>query len=118
MTTELGKILRKIRIDHGEVLKDMADKLHVSSSYLSAVEVGKRNIPGHWIEELIRFYSLESFVAEKLRALSEESLKSIKLNIEGIDQAKRRVALVFARSFEEMDAETAEKLIQMLKKES
>ena len=44
MITELGKHLRKIRIDHGEILKNMADKLGVTSSFLSAVEIGKRNM--------------------------------------------------------------------------
>ena len=33
MVTEFGKVLRKIRIDHGEILKQMADRLNVSSSF-------------------------------------------------------------------------------------
>jgi transcriptional regulator with XRE-family HTH domain len=45
MLTEFGQYLRKIRIDCGDLLKDMADKLGVTSSYLSAVETGKRNVP-------------------------------------------------------------------------
>lgn len=43
--TEFGKFSRKLRIDNGELLKDMAIKLNVTVSYLSAVEIGKRNIP-------------------------------------------------------------------------
>ena len=31
MLTSLGKFLRKLRIDQGEILKDMADKLGVQS---------------------------------------------------------------------------------------
>ena len=42
MLTALGRFLRKIRIDRNELLKDMADKLEVSASFLSAVENGKR----------------------------------------------------------------------------
>ena len=38
MLTSLGKFLRKLRIDRGEILKDMADKLGVTVSFLSAVE--------------------------------------------------------------------------------
>ena len=30
------------RIQHGELLKDMADKLDVAPAYLSAIENGKR----------------------------------------------------------------------------
>ena len=42
MLTALGKFLRKLRIDNGEILKDMADKLGVTASFLSAVENGKK----------------------------------------------------------------------------
>ena len=49
--TEFGKFSRKLRIDNGELLKDMAIKLNVTVSYLSAVEIGKRNIPEKWEEE-------------------------------------------------------------------
>ena len=43
MITPFGKYLRKLRIDHDEKLKDMAAKLGVTGSYLSAVEIGKRD---------------------------------------------------------------------------
>ena len=38
MVTEYGKLLRKIRIDHDEILKDMAGKLEITSAYLSSIE--------------------------------------------------------------------------------
>jgi len=41
MITEFGRILRNIRMDCNELLKDMADKLNITSSYLSAIEHGK-----------------------------------------------------------------------------
>ena len=37
-TTELGKMLRKLRIDREETLGDMAERLGCTSSYLSAIE--------------------------------------------------------------------------------
>lgn len=45
MLTEFGKLLRIIRINSGDTSKDMAKKLNLSPSYLSAIESGKRNIP-------------------------------------------------------------------------
>lgn len=45
MLTEVGKFLRKVRIDHDEILKDMATKLGVSVSFLSVVENERKNIP-------------------------------------------------------------------------
>lgn len=42
--TELGKVLRKIRIDIGITQKQMADTLLVSPAYLSSVELGYKNV--------------------------------------------------------------------------
>ena len=42
MITEYGKFLRKLRIDQGQILKTMAEKLGVSAPFLSAVENGKQ----------------------------------------------------------------------------
>ena len=56
MLTQFGKELRHIRLDRDEKLKDMAEKLGVTVSYLSAVENGKRNIPDNWIEMIASEY--------------------------------------------------------------
>ena len=37
MFSEFGKYLRTLRINNGELLKDMANNLQVSSAFLSAV---------------------------------------------------------------------------------
>ena len=37
MSTLVGDFLRKIRLENGEILKVMAQKLEVSSAFLSAV---------------------------------------------------------------------------------
>ena len=42
MITSLGTFLRKLRLAKGEILKDMAECLGVSSAFLSAVENGKK----------------------------------------------------------------------------
>lgn len=39
MATNYGKVLRKIRVDRDELLKDMAGKLGITSAYLSSIEM-------------------------------------------------------------------------------
>ena len=58
MLTAFGKLCRKIRIDCGEIMRDMSEKLGVTPAFLSAVENGNKNIPGAWKEKLIELYSL------------------------------------------------------------
>lgn len=68
MLTEFGKILRKIRIDNQELLKDMAKKLGVSSAYLSAVETGKRKVPSDWVPKVAALYTLDRESKDELGA--------------------------------------------------
>ena len=64
--TEFGKFLRKLRVDNGELLKDMAIKLNVTPSFLSMVETGRRSIPKKWEEEIEETYSLNLKQKEEL----------------------------------------------------
>ena len=56
--TKLGIALRKIRLDRQELLKDMADRLKVSSAFLSAVETGKKRPPANFIDRICSAYEL------------------------------------------------------------
>ena len=64
--TEFGKFLRKLRIDNGELLKDMAIKLNTTPAFLSMVETGRRSIPKKWEEEIEKIYSLSLKQKEEL----------------------------------------------------
>ena len=68
MLTSIGRFLRKLRIDNGEILKDMAEALGVSSAFLSAVENGKKKMPDGWIEKLKSIYSFTEEQSEELQA--------------------------------------------------
>jgi transcriptional regulator with XRE-family HTH domain len=75
MTTDFGKFCRKLRIDKDELMKDMAKKLGVTVSYLSAIEKGKRSIPGDWAEQISEHYELtEQQVQELTNLLIIDSL--------------------------------------------
>ena len=45
MVNSFGKFCRRLRIDRGELLADMANRLGVSSAFLSKVENGGKKPP-------------------------------------------------------------------------
>ena len=59
MATTFGKELRKLRIDKDENIHDMAKKLGISISYLSAIEAGSRNIPSDMVDKMVSFIKSE-----------------------------------------------------------
>lgn len=117
MITAFGKALRGIRLDHDEVLKDMAEKLRVSSSFLSAVETGRKNVPVGWPEQITRLYGLSSNQQVQLEELAKNAITSVKIDLFRSTNNQRKAALVFARDFDSLSDETATRIIELLKNE-
>lgn len=115
MLTAYGKELRKIRIDREEILKDMSDKLKMTPSYLSAIECGKRSIPKTMTSEISKIYSLKEKESLALKQAEEKTNKFVTLNLDGVTNEKQDLAILFARSFEKMDDNTATQVKEWLK---
>ena len=102
MLKDLGRLLRKIRIDHGEILQNMADRFGVTASYLSAVENGKRPIPGAWERIILENYPLDEKQRGELRKAVIESTETINLDMKGSGFDTKEVAFSFARKINEL----------------
>lgn len=79
MLTDIGKELRKLRIENDERLLDMAARLEKSPSFISAVEVGKKSPPSGFEEAVISIYRLSLEAAKMLRAAADRSRKAFML---------------------------------------
>ncbi|WP_243015114.1 helix-turn-helix domain-containing protein, partial [Brevibacillus borstelensis] len=88
MVTPFGKFCRKLRIDKEELLKDMADKLGVTSSYLSAVENGKRSIPQSWLHGISQIYELCDNQISELQNAIESSQTVLKFDLKELSNEK------------------------------
>lgn len=114
MLTALGKFLRKLRIDRGEVLKDMADKLEVSSAFLSSVENGKKKMPEAWKCKIPEIYDLSTQQREEFFDAAEEQQTRVELDLTTVTKPQRDLALSFAREFPKIDNETLTKILKIL----
>ena len=97
MLTEFGKLLVIIRINSGDTSRDMAKKLGLSASYLSAIEGGKRNIPTDMEKMLSKSYPLSKIDIEKLRSAMLSSSDSVKINLTDFAEKKQRVIMAIAQ---------------------
>lgn len=118
MLTEFGKYLRKLRIDRQEILKDMADKLHVSSAYLSAVETGKRRIPHKWVENISELYSLNAQDSYELQQAADNSTQNVTISLEGASAQRKDAVLSFARALDGLSDEELTKIMSSMKRKS
>lgn len=114
MLTNFGKALRKLRIDNDELLKDMALKLEVTVSYLSAVENGKRDVPSAWLDILGEKYDLSYEEYAKLQELAYENQNIIKVPVS--NSMEKNAALSFARRFRDLDDDDLKSIIDILER--
>ena len=117
MITQLGIFLRKLRLDSGEIMKEMAAKLDVSTSFLSSVEKRKKKMPDSWYEMIINLYDLDKEKQDELMAAIEESQRSIEINLYDLSKEKKRLALSFARELENLNKEEVDKMKIFFKKD-
>ena len=103
MLNNFGKFGRKLRIDRGELLYDMATKLEVSSAFLSKVENGKKKPPQEWRDILIREYNLKPNDVKELDRCMYEAQNYDSIDISNWKDSDRMMMLSFARRFSSID---------------
>lgn len=114
MATELGKLLRHIRLDKDEYLKDMASKLGITSSYLSAIENGKRDMPSKLVRKIGDVYGLSSDMSEKLEEFAGKLKKKVEISTRDASKNKQYTAWAFARQFDDLSDEQIHKIRKIL----
>lgn len=116
MLTTFGKFLRKLRIDNGELLKDMSKKLDVTVAYLSAVETGKRDVPEKWLDIIAKEYNFTNDQYCEMQEAAYENKEEVSLNIGRCDALDRNLVLSFAREFHDLSTEEKADIMNVLKR--
>lgn len=118
MLTEFGKMCRVIRMNADDNLGDMADKLSMRSSFLSAIENGKKNVPKGLCEEIKVLYKLNDERYNDLLEAAEKSKTQVKISMEKFNSSDRDLVISFARKFEELGSDEKERIKLILKGEN
>lgn len=120
MTTPYGKSVRKLRIDMGLRLKDMADALEVQPAYLSAVEMGRKRITDDLVSKTISWLkgtapeSFDKDSIESIRLFVDSSQPEYKVKMTGFDDEQREMFVAFARKFQGLSADRKQDLKRLL----
>lgn len=112
--TRLGKFNRVRRIKRDESITDMAQGMGVSTSFLSAIETGRKKISDNHIEKMVEYFGLNEKDAAELRRCAEESQPQVKISLTGMPSEKRNLTMRFARNIGDFDEEAVNKFKQYL----
>src|SRR5690606_16110220 len=94
--SEFGKMVRIARIETGKTLKQMADFAGVSSAYLSAVEMGRKEITEKVVDMVATFLVYDVDKTDRLHAAANETNGKIRINLESVNEHGVEVATLCA----------------------
>ena len=92
----------------------MAEKLHISVEYLSAIETGKRAIPENIVGGIARAYRLEPDDVDTLNQLKDKSNREVRISLIGKTSKQIEVILRFAKCVGAMDDERLDKIVRVM----
>jgi transcriptional regulator with XRE-family HTH domain len=113
--TPFGAKLRAMRKERGVLLKDMAEEIGVSPTYLSALEHGRRGRP-NWVfvQRVIAYFNVIWDDAEELMRLADLSHPRISILTAGLSPEATALANRLAKRIGQLDQPSIEALHQVL----
>lgn len=115
MATQLGKELRKLRIDNDETIYQMSKKLSISASYLSAIESGARKIPNGFVDKILDKYHLSKERSEIIRQAETESTKEIDIDLSNVTSEQRKLIFALSRKLNDISDDECLYILNKLK---
>jgi transcriptional regulator with XRE-family HTH domain len=113
--TPFGAKLRELRAAQGMTLRDLAQRLDVSAAYLSALEHGRRGLPGDGlVHHVCQVFGLIWDDAEELARLARLSHPKVTVDTAGLTPEQTALANRIARDIHRLPPETVAALHAVL----
>jgi len=114
--TPFGIAVRKLRLDKGMRLLDLARLLGLSAAFVSAIETGRKPIPDGFV---LRVSKAMQLTTEELRALRKAADRTRQVvKIEKLPEDQRELVAAFARRLDKVPAEMMAELKKIFLKSS
>jgi transcriptional regulator with XRE-family HTH domain len=103
MLTPFGIAVRKLRLDKGLRLLDVAKKTGMSAAFISAVETGRKAIPDAFVLAMARAMNLSASEIRDLRSAADRTRKEVVVT--KLPEDQRELVAAFARKIDELPSE-------------
>jgi transcriptional regulator with XRE-family HTH domain len=116
--TPFGERLRQLRAQRGLSLKEMADEIGVTPTYLSALEHGRRGRPSwYFVQRVIQFFNVIWDAAEELQKLADLSHPRVVVDTAGLSPRATLLANRLARRMAELPPDRIDALLALIDQE-
>lgn len=113
--TEYGKVVRQLRDEVEVSLRQMADEIGYSPTYVSAVEVGEKGVTDDLVDKVIGFFRKRGKKTKdfaKLRAAVDRTRRIV--NVSRLNGSGRLAVAAFARKWSDLDRDSRENFLRLL----
>ena len=115
MLTPFGKAIRMSRAEKNVNLKQMADALGFPSSYLSAIEHGRKSVSAALVDAVHRYFVDLPPSREDWAALASASPTQVKLDMTCADELEREVYMAVGHRFKSAPHQVKEEIRQFMR---
>lgn len=105
MATEFGKEVQQLRQLAGMTLYEVAEKMGMSSAFLSAVENGRKRVPEDFVEKLGRAVPAARVQSDVLESLANQARKQVVVPLPKASRQDADLATSLARKFNSLSEE-------------
>ena len=109
---EFGSFAREFRADRNLLLRDFAETLGVTASFLSNVEHGRKPVPAEWEDRLSKVYNFSLPQRTKLRIAIMRANRSRTVLVE--TDAQARLLVAYEDNRDNLDLQAAQEVETLL----
>lgn len=117
MISKFGKCIRSIREKENDSLRQMAIKLGISAAFLSAMEVGRKQIPLDYVDRIKDIYELSTEQVIELEDCINETNEKVSIELSMMNESQKDISSMFARKIKTADEDLLRKLKEALSDE-
>ncbi|MBM3357115.1 MAG: helix-turn-helix transcriptional regulator [Betaproteobacteria bacterium] len=113
--TEYGKVVREFREDVGTSLRQMADEIGYSPTYVSAVEIGEKGITDDLVQKVTGFLRKRGKKTKeivRLHVAVDRTRRTV--DVSSLDGAGRFAVAAFARKWADLDRDARERFLRQI----
>lgn len=114
--TPFGIAVRKLRLDRGMRLLDLATKLGLSTAFVSAIETGRKPIPDGFVLKVSKAMQLSTSELSALRKAADRTRHVVR--IEKLPEDERELVSAFARRLDKVPPDIMAELKKIILKSS
>ena len=103
MLTPFGIAVRKLRLDKGMRLLDLAQSMERSAAFISAIETGRKPIPDGYVVRVARAMDLTPPEIRILRRAADQARKEVR--VDKMPAEQRELVAAFARRLDDIPAD-------------